>query len=735
MRERADIGKAPQKHSAPSVVRASRPTGERAAGSAGSGVGATRPGVVLRRTLVGAGLTALVAGLAVGLTAEAFPGASPGTTPDATPNATPGDRPDRPDRPSTPAHHHGSGYDAPAHPTARGGTIGLPLPTTATDFLEKGTQPGMLQEPIASFNECTFCHADPQGDPLTTLPNRWQGSLHAHSAKDPLFWAAVTIANQDAAGSGETCIRCHAPKGWLEGRSSAPDGSALIRADYEAGINCNFCHRNVDPVYDAGVDPLEDEAILWELETDPSGNLVPTEPGNAQYVVDPLDLRRGPRTYGPDESQPLHAWRESPFHRSANMCGTCHDVSNPVYSLQPDGSYDLNAFDEKHPTGSKHDMLPEQRTFSEWANSAFAQGEIDVEGRFGGNRPTVSSCQDCHMPDVTGSGTSFGGFPIRPDLAYHSFAGANRWMVDVLKHVYQEPVLDDQGQVLIPALTQIERELLDIGKADAGMMLTNATETEVTQSGGQINVRVTNWCGHKLLTGFPEGRRIWINVQFLDAADAVIAERGFYDMQTAELTEDDTKVYEIKLGIDADAAAATGLPEGPSFHQVLVNEIVKDNRIPPMGFTNAAFEAVGAPVVGAEYADGQHWDDTRYCIPAGAAKARVRLYYQTASKEYIEFLRDTNVTDDRGQVIYDAWLATGKSEPFAMDDITVSLANFVAGDIDGNSTVDVLDLNLLLGAFNQSAAAQPGADVNCDGVVDVLDLNTLLSNFNVSTGD
>ena len=40
----------------------------------------------------------------------------------------------------------------------------------------------------------------------------------------------------------------------------------------------------------------------------------------------------------------------------------------------------------------------------------------------------------------------------------------------------------------------------------------------------------------------------------------------------------------------------------------------------------------------AEYAGG--YDDVALTIPAGADAVEVRLYYQTTSREYIEFLRD-----------------------------------------------------------------------------------------------
>ena len=167
-----------------------------------------------------------------------------------------------------------------------------------------------------------------------------------------------------------------------------------------------------------------------------------------------------------------------------------------------------------------------------------------------------------------------------------------------------------------------------------------------------------------------------MNVQFLDGNDQLIAERGAYDAGTAELTEGDTKVYQMKLGIDEDLAADLGRPPGETQSIVLANQILLDNRIPPMGFTNADYQAVAAAPAGAKYDDGQHWDDTIYAIPVGAAKAVVTVYYQSMTKKFIEHLRDTNFTNTDGQTIYDLWedpAVGNKVPPVDMDMITIDL--------------------------------------------------------------
>jgi hypothetical protein len=191
-------------------------------------------------------------------------------------------------------------------------------------------------------------------------------------------------------------------------------------------------------------------------------------------------------------------------------------------------------------------------------------------------------------------------------------------------------------------------------------------------------VRVTNETGHKLPSGYPEGRRIWLNVRVYDATAALIYESGAYDLSSGTLSHDaSVKVYHIEPGLSADLAPALGYTPGPSFHFVLNNQIYSDNRIPPRGFTNAAFAEIQSPPVNYSYADGQYWDDTYYTIPASAARVDVTLYYQTTSKEYVEFLRDENRTNDWGQRLHDLWNTNGKSAPVAMSTKSVQLQPIV----------------------------------------------------------
>jgi len=431
-------------------------------------------------------------------------------------------------------------------------------------------------------------------------------------------------------------------------------GGLLNAVDFQ-GVQCDFCHRAVDPNYQPGTSPPRDSDILGDLDD------LPVTHANGQFVIDPIPIRRGPYS----DANSNHDIVDSQFNRDCTMCGTCHDVSNPVFVAgATPADYIPQAFDTEHPDGDLRNMFPIERTYSEWTVSEYATTGVFAP-EFAGSKPDgiVSTCQDCHMRDVVGRGCEDTSAPTRNDLGLHDLTGGNHFVPDILPIFYP-------GEVDVARLQAGKQRAIDMLQLAATMALVpgqyNANPT--------VTVTVTNETGHKLISGYPEGRRMWLNVRAYDENSAMVYESGAYEASTGVLTKDeDIKVYEIKPGISPGLAPVLGLPAGVSFHFVINDTVFFDNRIPPRGFTNANFVTVQSPPVAYTYADGQYWDDTYYRLPENAVFVEVILYYQTVSKEYIEFLRDENVTNTMGQELYDAWDATGRCAPVAMVSDTTSL--------------------------------------------------------------
>lgn len=216
---------------------------------------------------------------------------------------------------------------------------------TFRDFHLPGTQVGdLIQGTIQPSTNCAICHAD--YDPSAEPHFNWEGSLMGQAGRDPLFFAQMTLANQDVANAGYFCLRCHVPNTFVTTHAYQPDGSTLNNLDKD-GVNCHFCHSMVDPVYQPGVSPPEDLDLLAAMPE------VPSHYGNSMFVLDPTGTRRGPRA----DHEALHPVITSPFFRSGDMCGTCHDVGNVAVTRQPNGTYRYNSLDEPSPTTDLAHML------------------------------------------------------------------------------------------------------------------------------------------------------------------------------------------------------------------------------------------------------------------------------------------------------------------------------------------------------------------------------------------
>jgi len=604
-----------------------------------------------------------------------------------------------------------------------------------------GTQPDQginLENP----NRCLNCHGgfNPAGEP----GSQWTGSMMSQAARDPLWWASITVAAQDSIwalgnpNATDICLRCHMPEGWLGGRSDPTNATLMTGSDFD-GVHCDVCHRMWDPFFEDGF-AGDRESSDWTGYWDEAGNTGPgsgtlsqteaertlaedrslapnirryvgdnffaadgrpfsdgyTENASGQYFVSPDAHKRASFV----DADARHQMLYSRYHKSKFFCGSCHDISNPVFA-------NLGLSDLVDQTGgtaliteqySASQYFHVERTFSEFMLSAYGRNEggapTNPEFRAQG-APEIAQaakCQDCHMRDIRGTAANKMGTIFRPDdstehpnsgVPLHDMTGGNAWISHILAS------LDPNGPVYDP----VNVAILDKGPAELTLDLNAGQSPKVTgaalkagsdrakqqlllaatikdgpggvrdtvsydPTSGALSFVIQNNAGHKLITGFPEGRRMWVNVRAY-AGGSLIYEVNPYDDSVGTLkgleTGSSPELGPNEAYVDAlvyemhPSSSLTG--EAHSFHFVLGDGRSKDNRIPPKGFDkDAATDRHSQPVnpvthlgdpnyfTEAEYAGG--FDAQSLTIAAGADFVEVTLYYQGTSREYIEFLRD-----------------------------------------------------------------------------------------------
>jgi len=511
--------------------------------------------------------------------------------------------------------------------------------TTIDDFFMPGSQPGDSGN-IEHPDKCDNCHGG--YDQAVEPAFNWRGSMMAQAARDPLFYACLAVAEQDAPGVGDMCLRCHTPDGWLNGRCEPTDGSALNNNDRE-GVQCDFCHKMVKPS-PVGTNPFPSDEI-YTAETYPRDQEylatipLPGSPGNGMYIADSENAKRGPFS----DATGRHQMHYSPFHSQSEHCGTCHDVSNPVLIRNYEGTLIYSPeIDGKIPSTSVVKLtFPIERTFSEWRASGYSDPEST----------DYTTCQDCHMRNVTGKGAKMKDAKVRDNLPLHDFTGGNTFTPLMVKNLWAD---------------EVDAAALDAGIERARQQLQSAADLDVAIDGQNVIVTVTNKTGHKLPTGYPEGRRIWINLIAFNGGE-IVWESGKYENDEISAINN-PKIYHCEPGISIRLANMVGNPSlaGPSLHMALNDTVYFDNRIPPKGSSFSSLRENQSPVVDADYLiDGAHSDATTYTLDVDFDYVEARLMYQTASKEFIEFLNENG--GEAGQILHDQWLATGKSTPELMN--------------------------------------------------------------------
>jgi len=707
-----------------------------------------------------------------------------------------------------------------------------------------GTQPNEVGN-FESPDKCDNCHAgfnsaDPGAEPATG----WRGAAMGNAGRDPVFWATLAIAEQDfiigQGGAGDLCIRCHSAGGWYGGRSTPTDGSGLAASD-DNGVDCDTCHASTD-TDNTGINPSTSGLLAGVMNSPFIANCNPDaavpdkcsttgSSGEGFYGSGMLSLwPQVNEKLGPfSDAAARHQWQQSAWHRDPDFCGTCHDVSNaavgdlaPGNGALPGAPHVLSSQDYHGGAPNLGGPIEEkaafnnppyafgvvERTFSEYKSSPLwstlvsdfttlpadlqnTNGSLAVTynaaiqagtgGNYADGTDRYFSCQSCHMRPVgTDNGGPFpgcnkNGAPLRPDLPRHDHTGGNYWFPSMTRYE------DNAGTLRLGGgLNSTQLLAMDLGVERATKHLREAASLSVTGN----TVTVANLTGHKLITGYPEGRRMWLNIKWYDDQGGLVREDGKYgNLQTnmdldgdnqpdavetiLDLDGANTEIYEAHYAMTkewADTLLAVGypatlaltydrvtgavattlgdlasMPAGShvnTFHFALNNLVSSDNRIPPyrMSYTEAK-KRNALPVPATRYARNgdayEYQDNVLLSPPAGVVYATIDLLYQGTSWEYMLFLKKANDETNaflggEGNAMLDAWLHADVVKSTGQPITGVQMVN---GDYKMVPPVVMASTEWGIppiceptpGQETTETSCQDGVDNDCDGDTDSAD--------------
>jgi hypothetical protein len=369
--------------------------------------------------------------------------------------------------------------------------------------------------------------------------------MMANSSKDP-FWRAIVEEEvhehpQLQSLIENTCTRCHAPAG---NRQSIQNGDssysmAQMKLDPLAndGVSCTVCHQfksnnyGTTSSYTGGYN-ITSERLIYGPYSNP---FAPPMITNTNYTP---------------------VFTES-IHKSEH-CATCHTLFTPTI--------DYN--------GNIAGVFPEQTPYLEWKNSKYRNEGVE--------------CQTCHMP-ITNTPVDIATAPpfnttLRTPFWKHLFAGGNKVLNRILNN-----------NINLLGITASNTNFDTTLSYTKNMLETKATDLslQVTYSQNFLfaNITVENLSGHKLPTGIPY-RRMWLHLTVKDQTNNVIFESGNWNDQGEIIgidspyephhnlitDQNQVQIYETILK-DVNGSVTKNLLRSAGY--------LKDNRIPPAGFTSS----------------------------------------------------------------------------------------------------------------------------------------------------
>ena len=358
-------------------------------------------------------------------------------------------------------------------------------------------------------------------------------------AESPNFPSRASSGDKPVSASmfdqPEVCGGCHADiykqwngsmhsKSWKDPIYRAALTNASKNTGGKVDKLCMGCHTPIGTITGeaspsgAGMSAVADRGVSCEV----CHNISATRGiGNGAYVLTPK-LHGAPLKFGPfkDAKSPYHDTAYSELHTKGEFCGQCHNVTHPF------------------------NRTPIERTYDEWRDSVYASKGVQ--------------CQDCHMKPAPGKAAPMG--KEREKIYSHNFVG---------------------GNTSVPTLLGSERHSLmarDMLKSAATIELVSAIDLQPGKR-ATVVVKVANiGAGHKLPTGFPEGREMWVDFKVTDASGRVVYRLGAIKDGK---TEPKTKSFKVVM------ADANGKVVDDDVTRVA--RVLSDTRILPMSASEVEY--------------------------------------------------------------------------------------------------------------------------------------------------
>jgi hypothetical protein len=510
--------------------------------------------------------------------------------------------------------------------------------------------PTETSELFRGSGNCVLCH-ESNGNAMTwngidvSPISYWRSTMMGNASKDPLWRAIVAeeVHNfpQLQVTIETTCLRCHSPMGYTQAffNGDTSYSMAQLKQDPLAndGVSCTACHQVKPDNFGAqqsysGHYLIGADSIIYGPYENSDTTHMPFWP-NVNYNVE----------YGPHMNQ-------------SELCATCHTLFTPYLNNQ----------------GTIVGTFPEQTPYLEWKNSIYPTQNIQ--------------CQDCHMPKIWDpiKISSRGNYPDRTPFWQHTFVGGNVYMLKILKANIDSVGATAEPEHFDSTITRAEQNLNENS-------LVLSTFSDFQNDTLDIRVILENLAGHKIPTGIPF-RRMWIHLKVEEIGGQIIFESGEWDSEgkVADYNSNYEPHYDI-ITSENDVQAYEGVfidvDQNVTYSLLRAAEYVKDNRIPPAGFTTTHNSYDSSGIFGNALNDpnfnkdggneGTGMDIVTYKIPGQHNKTyrvTAEVCYQSIKPELVNHLRGISEPDiTRFVDMYDAI----PNVPFIMEGVTFDIVTGV----------------------------------------------------------